>query len=421
MYAPVEKHKLIFLNPGLTGLTAAWLTYHLGIDIACVFESGTKRVIREGYPESFPSDGTYFPGSFETLCDEAGLKSPDWKRVSVLKLHGPHGMEIVLDSNDGPGGFQLVMTDIFKSEKNSWLPWIQDQVEKAVNLQKVSNSRGIVDFQQVETSLADSILGLNLHEPEPMIQFFDTLASLICGRTSVQLDSGDLPIVIAGLLKGWHHPQAGGRNLAGILKNLLVDSGVRWVEADSILEVKSSADRRSILKISDGSELSAGILVVPENDRFRHPANTGEPDSIEWENWYGRAATHLETSSAAGVIIISELRPPLNDNFITWHISPEKGGVFTLASPVEGRFFPGQEHDRFQKLTANILDHSTKSLGWVFPDLAISPRKPLENRIILSGTAQSVMYSEGSMWGDDIYTRFLAAEILTGNITDLIK
>ena len=392
----------------------------MGVETACLIETGAKRVVREGYPESYPSDGTYFPSSFDILCDEAGLRSPDWERVNILKLHIPLG-EVVLDSSDGTGGFQLTLSEIFREEKNRWLPWLQEQVKKAGKVQETSKDRGIVEFRQVETSLADAIKELDLGEPENFIHFFDTFSTLISGRSSVQLDADDFPLIIAGFLNGWHHPRGGSRNLTAVLKKLLTEAGTSWIEVESVSEIGSSRDRRSLLRLSDYRELSAEVIVVPENDRYRHPAIVGEPDPIEWENWYGRAATHLETASTVGVIVTSDDRAPLNDNFITYHISPEKGGIFTLGAPVEGRLRPGQDHERFKKLSRNILETGTNTLTWVFPDLATSPREPLEDRIVLSGTAQSATYIEGSMWGEDIYTRFINAEELSSTIIALIK
>lgn len=419
MFKPIEKHQLIFINPGLTGLYTAWLTHRMGLDIACVFESSSRRVIREGYPASFPSDGTFFPESFELVADEAGLPVPEWEIVKIFKLN-IEGMEVVLNSNDGPGGLQLVLADIFRVEKNTWLPWLQDQIRKAAESGEKTSTADLARFRQVENSLFDAISVLGLSNPDSIIHFFDVISSLISGLSSVQLDVNDLPMVICALLKGWHIPSTGSKKTVETIKNQLVDDGVRWVEVESVLEVRSGSGRTSIVRLDNGDDLAAGILVVPENDRYRDPAVVGEPNSIVWENWYGRAATHLENDTTAGIFQPSVSRPPLNDNFITWHISPEKGGIFTLSAPLEGRYLADHPSDRFKKIADNIHLNISKSQSWVFPDLSISPREPLGAGIDLSGTAQSVLYMDGPMWGDDIYRRLTKARELGKNIAGLL-
>ncbi len=404
----------------MTGIYTAWLVNRMGIDTVCIFESTSKRVIREGYPAAFPSGGTFYPRYFETLSDESGFPIPEWERIPVLKFH-ISGQEIVLNSDDGPGGFQLVLTDIFRDGKDKWLPWIQDQIGKSVELLSDSDVKAILEFQPVETSVADWIEGLGLKDPEIFTNFFDALSTITCGLGIAQIEISDFPYVLAGILNGWHTPVTRYSNWFDSTGKILTESGVLLIEDDVILDIETGGNRRSILKLQEGRELSAPVLVVPENDLYRHPAIVGEPDPIAWENWYGRAATHLELVKAVGLIRTSGNRPPVNDNFITWHIDPEKGGIFTLSAPVEGRYIHGNGGKRFETITRLVVPNVTKPLGWVFPDLAISPGSLEGKKINLSGTALSITYLEGPMWGDDIYTQFLSADRLSRDIQELLK
>jgi hypothetical protein len=236
------------------------------------------------------------------------------------------------------------------------------------------------------------------------------------------LDISDFPVMLSGFFNGWHTPHTGSRNIRSIIKNKLTGNGVPWIEIGSIEQVSASRGRKNIIKLDDDRELSASVLVSPDNDRFRHPAVIGEPGAIIWENWYGRAASYLETSPTVGVIHTDLGRPAFNDNFIAWHIRPDNEGIFTLSAPLEERYLPlGDDSARFEKVSGLVQPCVIKALGWVFPDLAISPREPGGKICTLPGTTQSVLYTEGNMFGDDIYSQFIKATCLSEKIFNLIK
>ena len=420
MESPVERHQLIFLNPDLAGLFTAYLSHRAGAKIAVVDESERQRTGHGIYPPPFPVAGTFHPHDVNIMASEAGFPPPVWERVTKFKLYITD-WHIELDSTDGPGGLIVAIARLFPRSKSVWTEWLQELLKKTVELAKTKGQPRTGRFKRLEKSVAESIQDLKIEDPDTLLLLFDVLCILIVGRGIVQLDIRDFPIVLAGFLTGWHIPARDQRDWRDILRTRLQKEGAKWHEIDSVASVQLLGNRLNVVRCSNGTLQAARILVVNEDDRYTHPAVRGEPNSIKWEYWHGHASDLIDREPVVGVIKPSESRPPINDNFVAFHLRPKKSeGLYTASAPIEERFL-GDDRSRFFEITSRSRVLLKHNLGWKIEELgdtATTAGKPI---ITLPGRAPSVSFPEGPLWGDDILTRLKAADRLSRRLVASLK
>ena len=422
--SPVEKHQVVFLNPDLAGLFTAYLTHRAGADIAVIQEMGRHRERKEGYPSPFPAAGTFHPTDVDAMAVEAGFPPPTWERVPRLKLYLPD-RAIDLNSDNGPGGLLLALAPVFPHSRSIWTHWLQERLKKAEELASGEGESRTGALRTVEVSVAESIEKLNLFDAESLLLFLDMLSILVVGRGIVQLDVQDFPVVLAGFLTGWHMPARGERDWRMILRRRMQKEGVVWRDIESITAVQSFGRRMSVVRCSDDSLVKSRILAVPMSDRFRHPTERppihGISGAIRWECWYGRARGHGEEEPVVGILRRDAKRPPINDNLAAFHLHPDVDGVFTVAAPVEERYLVGEEGARLYTIASRTRFLLREHLGWNLDEFESTPGEQPGPDIVLPGTAPSVSYAEGPLWGDDVLTRLRAADRLSRRIVSRLK
>ncbi len=420
MESPVERHQLIFLNPDLAGLFTAYLSHRAGAKIAVVDESERQRMSHGNYPPPFPVAGTFHPHDVNILASEAGFPPPVWERVTKFKFYITD-WHLEIDSTNGAGGFILAVARLFPRSKSVWSEWLQEHLKKAIELGKAKGQPRTGRFKRLEKSVAESIQELGIEDPEILLLLFDVLSILTVGRGIVQLDIRDLPIVLAGLLTGWHIPARDQKDWREILRTRLQKEGARWHDIESVASVQLLGNRLNVIRCSNGSLQAARILVVPQDDRFTHPAVLGESNAIKWENWHGQASDLIDSEPVVGVIRSSESRPPINDNFITYHLRPGKNsGLYTASAPLEERLL-GENRSNLYEITMRARVQIKHNLGWKLEELSDTQQIEGKPIITLPGHAPSVSFPEGPLWGDDILTRLKAADRLSRRLVASLK
>ncbi len=420
MDSPVEKHQVIFLNPDLAGIYTAFLSHRAGARVSVIDELKKLDGDIGKYPPAFPSAGTFHPYDVDTMATEAGFPPPVWERVPRLNLH-VLDRKVVLDSDAGPGGLLLAIAKVFPYGKSVWSEWLQLHMKKAEVLLRRRDQSRMGKFKRIDMTVALSLQNLKLPEPDPLLVFFDMLSILVVGRGIVQLDIRDFPLVLAGFLTGWHMPARDEKDWRIILRNRLRKEKVNWHEVDSVTSIQAFSKHLNIIRCGDKLIQTAQILVVPEGDRYHHPAVEGESGSIKWENWYGNAAGHSEKKPVLGLARPSDKRPPINDNFVTYHIRPDENNIFTVSAPVEERYIKGGE-DRISSMAKRIRFILRQRLKWQLDEFMNIASIPASGpKVILPGTAPSMSYPEGPLWGDDVFTRLKAANRLSRRLMERLK
>jgi hypothetical protein len=418
--SPVEKHQVVFLNPDLAGMCTAYLTHRAGADIAVIQEIGRHRERKEGYPHAFPAAGTFHPTDVDAMATEAGFPPPVWERVPRLELHLPD-RRISLNSDSGPGGLLIALAPVFPHSRSIWTHWLQERLKKTEELGSGEGEGRTGALRTVEVSVAESIEKLDLFDAQPLLLFLDMLSIVVVGRGIVQLDVQDFPVVLAGLLTGWHMPARGERDWRAILKRRMQKEGVVWREVESITAIQSFGQRMSVVRCSDDSLVGSRVLAVPMGDRFRHPTAHGTSGAIRWVFWYGRARDHGEKEPVVGIVRRDAKRPPINDNLTAFHLRPDLDGAFTVAAPVEERYLAGEEGARLHTIASRTRFLLREQLGWNLDEFESTPGEQLGPDIVLPGTAPSMSYAEGPLWGDDVLTRLRAADRLSRRIVSRLK
>lgn len=422
MDSPVERHQVIFLNPDLAGLYTAYLSHRAGARVAIVDETQTHEINVAKYPPAFPAAGTFHPHDVDMLATDSGFMPPIWERVPLLRLHVAK-RKIVLNSDDGPGGMILAIGQAFPTGRSIWTDWFQEQLKKAEELLQRADKRRMGKFRMVEKSVADAVGRLRLPEAESFLFFLDALCIVTVGRGVIQLDQRDFPIVLAGFLTGWHIPARDEKDWREIIKRRLQKEGALCQKVTSVASVQLLGKRMNVVRCSDGHLKAAQILVVPESDRYRHPSEPTDRDaagSIRWMSWFGRVDGHSEKQSVVGVINASDRRPPINDNFITYHLRPGKKSLLTVSAPVEARYFAGgaRQLASIAQVARHLLEHR---LVWAIESLTHDLGDPAGPEITLPGAAPSLSYPEGPLWGDDIFARLKAADRLSRHLVERLK
>jgi len=414
---PVERHQLVFINPEITGLFAAWLAYRAGAGVAIMHETGIDP-IHTDHPTCFPASGTFLPGDVELLAIDAGFPSPSWDRIPLLTIVHPD-RNIGLNADDGPGGLRMSILEAFPRGRNALSEWLQEQFNAAEQLVNSKRDKGLRMLNRTETSIAESVLALKLPEPDPVILFFDTLSILVLGRGAVQIDIKDLPLVLAGIMNGWHTFKGNESEWKDILTKKLKSEGARWHDTDEVKSVRIFGRQNTVVRGADGTLFRAKILIVPEGTRYIFPGAPGTVNIIKMHNWFGKLSGKSRKPSLIGVIRKDIHRPPTNENFITFHIKPETG-TFSLAAPVEERFLDGGEH-KLENITARIKLLVNRNLKWAISSLEGSPQPGKPGSITLPGLSATLSYAEGPVWGDDMLTRLKAADRLSHRILERLS
>jgi len=417
--APVERHQVIFLNPDLAGLFTAYLSHRAGARIAVVDESDRHKSSDGNFPIPFPAGGTFHPQDVNLIATDAGFPPPVWQRLPILRICVTD-WNVRLDSDDGPGGLLIALRDICPHGRSIWTEWLQNHFKTAGDILKRQNRPRMGRFRRIETSVADEILNLGIEEPDPLLLFLDILSILVVGRGVVQLDARDLPIVLAGYLTGWHMPSSEKRDWREILKNRLRKEGARWHEIEKVESIQLFSKRLNVVRCSNGSLQAGQIIVVPQSDRFSHPAIQGMSTAIKWKNWYGRVIEKPHKYPVVGVIRASDKRPPVNDNFITFHLRPAMDGLYTVSAPIEDRYV-ASDMTRFYEIITRSKVLLRYHLGWDVEDLSSQITRSANPQIALPGTAPSVSFPEGPLWGDDILSRLKAADRLSRRLVERLK
>jgi hypothetical protein len=411
---PVERHQVLFLNPDLAGLFAAYLSHRAGAKVAVVDEVGRWRSVDKDGPAEFPASGTFCPWMVDTMATEAGFSPPIWQRIPLLQIHTPVG-EVELNSDDGVGGLLIALGQACAHARSVLVSWLQEQVKKAKEYSSAKRPAPGA-LRQVETSVAEALMKLHLPEQDRVLLLLDTLSIVVLGRGVIQLDVRDFPRVVAGILAGWHAPAPGEGSWGEILAKRLKEEGARWHELESVSAIQSFAKRRSVIRGSDGTLFAANILVVPESDRYRHPAAPEAGGIIRWRTWRGRIPERAAGPPFVGVLRYDAKRPPVNDNFIGYHVRPEEGGRFAVCAPVEDRYLRHGTTERLAALTARIQALLSRRLRWKIEEFSAPPGDPLGRIITLPGSSTSVSYPEGPLWGDDVLARLKAADRLSRRV-----
>jgi hypothetical protein len=415
--SPVERHQVIFINPDLIGIYAAFLAHRAGARVAIVDEFKKWQTSVGDYPAAFPANGTFRSGEVDLLAREAGFPPPIWDKVCEFQLATPT-CKVSLNSESGLGGLLLNLAQPFKIGRSVVSGWLQDQMIRAREFLSVGSETKIINLKKVETSVADAILSLRLEEPDPLILLLDVFSIMVLGRGVMQVDVRDFYLVLCTFLEGWHVPAPGERSWAEILLIWLRKHEARYHELESIVAVQNFGKRSSVVRGSDGALFAGQLLVVPECDRFRHPTTT-ELNTIRWHNWEGRFSEIPPGPSRAGIVRSDAKRSPVNDNFIAWRISADRtDNRFTVSAPVECRFIVD---GRLDVLTSRIGLALGRSLDWKIAEVKAVPVETPRTPINLPGASPALSYPEEPLWGDDVLSRLKAATQLSRRVVESIK
>ena len=416
MDAPIERHELVFLNPDLAGLFAAHLSHRAGVKVAIIDELKRWQSKVPDFPQAFPAEGTFRPQEVDSYATASGFPPPTWQRLPLVEITLPEG-KIALNSDGGVGGLMLAIAEPFRLGRSVLMGWLQNEITKTREHLSVGKLQPFASLKRVETSVADSILGLHVPEPDPFIILLDTLTILVLGRGAVQLDVRDFHHVLAHLLTGWHGPAPGDRTWAEILLRRLRKEGAHYHEVDSIAAVQSFGKRSSVVRGSDGTLHGAQLLVVPECDRFLLPL-ASDVSTVRWQNWHGRFAARPDGPARLGILRPDPKRSPVNDNFVTWRMAEAPDDRFTVSAPVESRYLRGDKHETITSRIRFLLNHRYE---WQIAELKGCLAPSLGPAINLPGTAPCMSYPEGPLWGDDVLSRIRAADRLSRRILESIK
>ena len=420
MDSPVERHQLVFLNPDLSGLFAAYLAHRAGADIAVIDERKLWLGSNRNHPIPFPSGGTYFPQDVDVIATESGFPPPVWETVPHLILHLPD-RRVTINSDDGSGGLLLAIVESFKSGKMRLSEWIQGHLLKAESLIDNGFQHRPALMTNVVKSISAEIQELKHPEQLALCHLLNMLTIAVLGRGIVQLDIRNLPLVLAGILSGWSIPAPGEMGWGEILARRLQRSGARWHEVESVKNVHSFGKRSSVVRGSDGTLFAARILVVPENDRFHHPIAESGFNIIRWRTWTGCCTDRISGLPITGLVQTDPSRPPVNDALIAYHIRPDMNGMFTVSAPVEDRYLKKDSQGRLEALSSRIRFLLNNRLDWTIEEFKGPGTEPEGAPINLPGTASAVSYPEGPLWGDDVLARLKAADRLSRRIMERLK
>jgi hypothetical protein len=412
----VERHQVAFLNPDLVGIFAAFLLHRAGADVAIFDELMRWRKPEADFPIAFPFEGTFRPSDVNLHAVSAGFPPPVWNRIPQLEIHLPTG-RILINSDGGVGGLLLSIAEPFRTGRSLLMGWLQNEITKTREHISFGSQQKSALIREIETSVVDSILGLDLPDPDPFILLIDTLSILAMNRGARQLDIRDFHVVLACILNGWHVPVPGDRTWAELLLTRFMKEGGRYRKIESINAIQNFGKRSCIVRTCEGILSAAQLLVMPENDRFCHPLASGV-STIQWHTWHGRFSDKLDEGAKIGALRPDPKRSPMNDNFLTWRTAPAPDDRFTVSAPVESRFMDG---NRLDTITSRIKFLLTHRLDWHVSELAGSPPFSPGEQINLPGTSPSISYPEGPLWGDDILSRLNAAERLSRSILERVR
>ncbi len=418
--SPVERHQLVFLNPDLAGLFAAYLSHRAGADIAVIDEHKHWQGSKTGCPVPFPAGGTFYPENVDLLATETGFPPPVWETVPHLILHLPD-RRVTINADDGLGGLHMTIIESIRKGRATLSRWLQNQAGEAEKLAESGKNLQLPTLGRVMRSVAVDISELQLPEFHRIYQLFDIMSIVVLGRGIAQLDVRNFPYVLAGIFKGWTAPAPGEKSWAEILALRLRNSGARWHEVSAVRTVQSFGRRSSVVRGSDGALFAARILVVPENDRFYHPVASMSSNAIRWKTWCGCCSKQPGGLPIIGVVRSDPDRPPVNDAFITYHLRPDIDGKFVVSAPVEDRYLRKDARGRLESLTARIRFQLTNRLGWQIDEFKAPESDPDGEAIDLPGTASAMSYPEGPLWGDDVLTRLIAADRLSKRVLGRLK
>ena len=418
MEAPIERNQIVFLNPQLTGLLAALLSHRAGAKVAIVNEFRQSERPTPNYPHAFPQEGTFRPEEVNLIAYENGFSQPLWQRFARLELH-LHEFSISLNSDAGTGGLAIAITQPFKLDRTAIAEWLQGHLKLAQEL-TTSNSPGAsITLRKVQTSVFNSIISLHLKAPDPFIYLLDTLSILVLGRGTAQLDISDLPLLFSTFLAGWHTPKAEERNWSSAILSRFIREGGRVHKIESIESIETIQGHQIneiLIRIKDGRLISTRLLVFPECDRFRHPLTSGT-SIIRWFKWTGALMEGYNANPILGLIRLDPSRPPINDNFLSFHLQT-KTGRFTVSAPMEVRYLT--EEKRLSAITSNIKLLLEEKLGSELIQLQPAPQAKLGEEISVPA-GLSLSYSEKPLWGDDLLTRLKAAGELCSRALEMVK
>ncbi len=420
MEKPLERHQLIFLNPDLGGLFAAYLSHRAGAKVAIIDELGRWREKGTKYPVPFPASGTFFPQDVDLIATESGFPPPVWESIPNLALRLPD-RRIRLKAKDGPGGLLLALVESFRKGKAVLSSWLQDHINKAEEYLEHGEGLHPGRLKRPETSVAVKIRSLDLAESDQALVLFDMLSVLVLGRGIFQLDVSDFHFVLAGFLNGWHAPAPGERAWGEILARRLQRKGARWHEVERISAIQSFSRQSSMVRCSDGTIFAARILVVPENDRFHHPATSPFTNIIRWRTWLGSCAQGASRPPILGLCRPDLSRPPVNDSFVACHLRSDMQGRFSASAPVEDRYFLEDASRKLKSLTSRIKALLTDGFGLQIMTFTDPSSDYQDEPIALPGTASTVTYPEGPLWGDDVLTRLRSADRLAKRVLGRLR
>jgi len=419
-----EKYHAVFINPDLAGLYTAYLTLRAGARVGIIMETREGLEEKNSGPQMFPAQGSFFPHDVNLLLTDTGFSEPAWNRIPKIRIHAGN-RDMVLNADDGMGGFLLRLNDQFRYDNSRWTGWLQEHIAKAGELESSEPGSRMSNLKSPETSVADSIQALNLTDAGPFMGMFDIMSILVIGRGIVQLDISDLPVLLAGFVSGWHVPvMRSGMDKGGwkaILESRLKESGASWLDVMSVVGIESDVQFPNMVRCSDGSSVSGNILVIPEGGRFRHPGSESDYRSISWINWTGSVPELHDEVQCVGLIRSDDNRAPINDNFISMHHDGEEGRLVTFGAPVEGRYTIPGEQSRLKTLESRIRLNLKTRMGWSVEEFDCSVSGISKPYISLPGTAATLSYPEGPVWGDDIYTRLRTAERLSRRLVANLK
>ena len=428
MIYPPAKFDVLFINPGLMGLYAALITSKLGATVGIVHES-TRPADRNRLQSAFPHCGTFRPAEIDNLVIEAGIKPPEWLKISGLTMKVVE-YSIVLNADDGPGGLLLALTRPFSGIRDIVTPWLSSQIEKtrrilnskgdsAVNHAKSSASSVAEHLENIQNDYRHDSRNVEIANFQLAI---DMLARITTGKGIAEIDIDSLPGVFATFLNGWHVPDDSNKDLIGPILSKLNLEGITWFETGAVESFELHGDSGTLVETADEQYFLAEIIVGNENDRFSHPSRLSPPALISWLDVrcdISALPDDLTGIPDLGIIRPDPDRPPINDNFVSWRLDRE-GKTIVISSPTELRFLENGI-ERYEMMVDSIIQLVGDELGLTFANVLRPDPPQNENRIILPGKAKYFPLQSESAAGADLVAKFQAGRDIAGSITDALR